>query len=464
VHTFLEHGPTITITFANAEGIEAGKTHVKYKSVDIGMVKRMRLNPERTAALVTVELDKQADAFLAADTRFWIVRPRIAAGEISGLNTLLSGPYIGVDIGKSESERHEFKGLEVPPIVTGDLPGHQYKLHAADLGSIDIGTPMYFRRVQVGEVVAYTLDADGKGVSLTVFVHAPFDRYVTEHTRFWHASGVDISIDGAGVRVDTQSLISVLVGGIAFEAMPGEIGAPVDLRGVVIGEVSDIGVEYDARQLTYRFPVEIHIYPDRLRSHYRRRTTSDRDSIDVHALLDHLVEQGLRAQLRADSLITGQMYVAMDFFPAPAKFKIDWQKVPQTLPTISGGFDDLQATLLSIAHKIDQLPLQEMSGDVRTTLHDLDQTLNDVDKLVKHSDADVVPELKTTLAEAHRALTAAERTLSSDSPVQVDTRQAMQELARASQSMRALMDLLARDPQAMIRGKSEPQKAEASKP
>jgi paraquat-inducible protein B len=508
VHDFFQHGPTITISFLNAEGIEAGKTHVKYKSVDIGMVKRMTLSADRSRALVTVELDRQADGFLAEDTRFWIVRPRIAAGEISGLNTLLSGPYIGVDTGKSPSETHEFKGLEVPPIVTGDLPGKQYQLHAADLGSIDIGTPIYFRRVQVGEVVAYTLDTDGKGVTLTVFVHAPYDKYVTDHSRFWHASGVDISVDGASVRVDTQSLISVLVGGIAFETLPGEnteqaakaghtfelvanraqamrrpdgesytyllyfpqsvrglpIGAPVDFRGVVIGEVSDIGVDFDPKALTYRFPVEIRIYPGRLRSHYRRRTPADRDRIDMHSLLDHLVAQGLRAQLRSDSVLTGQLYVAMDFFPQPAGFKIDWNNVPQVLPTVSGGLDDLQATLLSIAHKIDKIPLESIGNDVHANLRDLDQALQDIDKLAKHSDVDVVPELKATLEEAHRTLAAASRTLSSDSPLQTDTRQTMQEMARMAQALRAMADMLTHDPQAMLRGRRDPPKTEEAKP
>ncbi|MBV8466188.1 MAG: MCE family protein, partial [Burkholderiales bacterium] len=318
----------------------------------------------------------------------------------------------------------------------------------------------------------------------------------------------DISVDGASVRVDTQSLISVLVGGIAFETLPGEgtdqaakaghtfelvanraqamrrpdgesytyllyfpqsvrglpIGAPVDFRGVVIGEVSDIGVDFDPKALTYRFPVEVHIYPDRLRSHYRHRTPADRDRIDMHSLLDHLVTQGLRAQLRSDSLLTGQYYVAMDFFPQPADFKINWNNVPQVLPTISGGVDDLQATLLSIAHKIDKMPLESIGNDVHANLRDLDQALQDIDKLAKHSDVDVVPELKATLEEAHRTLAAASRTLSSDSPLQTDTRQTMQEMARMAQALRAMADMLTHDPQAMLRGRRDPPKTEEAKP
>ncbi|MBV8657747.1 MAG: MCE family protein [Burkholderiales bacterium] len=507
VHTLLEKGHTITISFHNAEGIEAGKTHVKYKSVDIGMVKRMALSADRTAALVTVELDKQAGAFLASDTRFWVVRPRIAAGEISGLGTLLSGSYIGVDIGKSEVTSHDFTGLEVPPIVTGDLPGRQFSLHANDLGSLDIGTPIYFRRVEVGEVVAYNLDADGRGVTLKIFVHAPYDKYVTEHSRFWHASGVDVAIDGAGIRVDTQSLTSVLVGGIAFESMPGEssgevaaagrtfellpnraqamkrpdgesnsfllyfpqsvrglsLGAPVDFRGVVIGEVADVGVDFDPKALDYRFPVEVRIYPDRLRSRYRSAANS-KDKINLHQLMDHLVGKGLRAQLRSDSLVTGQLYVAMDFFPSAVPATLNWNKLPAELPTISGGFDDLQATVLSIAHKIDHMPLEQIGGDVAATVRTLNTTLADIDRLVQHSDRELVPEAKAALSDARKTLGAAEQSLSGDSPLQMDTRQAMQEMARAARSLRTLADLLERDPQVLIRGRGDPPAPEEKKP
>ena len=507
VHTLLEKGHTITISFLNAEGIEANKTHVKYKSVDIGMVKRMALSADRRAALVTVELDKQAGAFLAADTRFWVVRPRIAAGEISGLGTLLSGSYIGVDIGKSDTTTHDFVGLEVPPIVTGDRPGRQFSLHANDLGSLDIGTPIYFRRVEVGEVVAYNLDADGRGVTLKIFVHAPYDKYVTSHSRFWHASGIDVAIDGAGIRVDTQSLTSVLVGGIAFESMQGEnggdqaeaghtfellpnraqamkrpdgesnayllyfpqsvrglsLGAPVDFRGVVIGDVADVGVDFDAKALDYRFPVEVHIYPDRLRSRYRSGAGA-KDKINLRLLLDHLVEKGLRAQLRSDSVITGQLYVAMDFFPNAPAAAVNWKKTPAEIPTVSGGFDDLQATVLSIAHKIDQMPLQQIGADVATTVRTLNTTLADVDHLVQHSDRELVPEAKAALSDARRTLSAAEQSLSGDSPLQTDTRQAMQELARAARSLRTLADLLERDPQVMIRGRGDPPAPEEKKP
>ena len=291
-----ERGPTITITFRTAEGLEAGKTKIKYKDVEIGHVTTITLAEDRRNVVVTAELTKQAESFLVEDTRFWVVRARIAGGQVSGLGTLLSGSYIGVDIGKSNEERRAFTGLDVQPIVTGDLPGRQFLLKADDHGSLDVGMPVYFRRLQVGEVVAAELDKDGKGVSFRIFVHAPYDEHVTQNTRFWNASGIDVSFDATGLNVRTQSLVSILVGGVAFQAPPEggvapaaeanavfalfqtrdaamkqpdtivdnyvlvfeqsvrglSVGAPVDFRGVMVGEVTRIGVRVRLGQDPFR--------------------------------------------------------------------------------------------------------------------------------------------------------------------------------------------------------------------
>ena len=213
----LERGPTITISFQTGEGLEAGKTKIKYKDVDVGLVKDIALAADRKRVVATAELVKGAADLLVEDTRFWAVRPRITAGGVSGLGTLLSGPYVTVDPGRAKEKRREFDALDVPPIVTHEDPGREFILKADDLGSHDVGVPVYFRRLQVGEVIATELDKDGKGVSIRIFVRAPYDQYVTANTRFWNASGVDVSLDASGVRVQTESLVSILIGGIAFQ-------------------------------------------------------------------------------------------------------------------------------------------------------------------------------------------------------------------------------------------------------
>jgi paraquat-inducible protein B len=154
VRTILERGPTAMITFRTAEGLEVGKTKIKFKDVDIGVVKNISLIPDHSGVIVTAEFVKSAADFLVADSKFWVVRPRISGGGISGLGTLLSGAYIGAEVGKSHEPRENFVGLEVPPILTAGLPGREFVLQADNLGSVGYGTPVYFRRLQVGEVTA----------------------------------------------------------------------------------------------------------------------------------------------------------------------------------------------------------------------------------------------------------------------------------------------------------------------
>ncbi|MDE2086153.1 MAG: MCE family protein, partial [Xanthomonadaceae bacterium] len=217
VNAWLQAGPQITISFQSAQGLAEGKTPVKYKDVVIGKVEKIRLSDDRSHVLVKVALDKSARSFATAGTRYWVVRPRIGLGGVSGVDTLFSGAYIGADIGNSRTPQQKFKGLEIPPAVTHGEPGKSFVLHADDLGSLDIGSPVYFRRIQVGRVVSYQLDKDGNGVTFAVFIDSPNDRYVNDSTRFWNASGVDVSLGADGLKLNTQSMAAVLAGGVAFQ-------------------------------------------------------------------------------------------------------------------------------------------------------------------------------------------------------------------------------------------------------
>src|SRR5699024_8597814 len=179
VSAWLSAGPEIVISFQDAQGITAGKTEVKYKNVVIGKVQSLQLNDDRSKVLVKVALDQRAESFATEGSRFWVVRPRIGLGGVSGLGTLFSGSFIGADTGGSKQYKDHFKGLEKPPPLTHAEAGRSFLLASDDLGSLDIGSPVYFRRIQVGRVVAYHLDKDGKGVTLQLFVKAPNDKFVT---------------------------------------------------------------------------------------------------------------------------------------------------------------------------------------------------------------------------------------------------------------------------------------------
>jgi len=496
----MERGPEVVLTFKTAEGLEAGKTAVKYKDVQIGLVTHLRLARDRSHVRVLVQFNKDAESFTASDSRFWVVRPRLDTSGISGLNTLLSGAYIGADAGVSKETSGEFTGLETPPIVTRDDSGQQFLLRANDVGSLDVGSPVYFRRVKVGQAAAYELDGDGRGVTIRVFVNAPYDKFVGMNTRFWQASGIDAQLSASGFTLRTQSLATILLGGIAFQAPEDAMGplakanasftlaqdeatamkepdgpsqtllmyfnqslrgltpgAPVDFRGVVIGEVKSIGVEFDRAEREFRMPVLVQVYPDRLRRRSGSAEATESRSTQQERLR-FLAEKGLRAQLRNGNLLTGQVYVALDFFPKAPAAKIDVTKNPIELPTVANSLDEIQSQVQEIATKLNKVPYEQIAGDLRTTLATLNKTLTATEQTVNRINSDVTPELAAAMKDVRKTVNTAERTLADDSPLQQDMRQTLRELTRAAGSVRVLTDYLERHPESLLRGKPDDKK------
>ncbi|AIO34208.1 MlaD family protein [Burkholderia pseudomultivorans] len=484
-----ERGPEVTISFHSAEGLEPGKTQVKYKDVEIGMVKTIKLSKDLSRVLVQVQLKKEAEDFAVKGTRFWIVRPRVGATGVSGLGTLLSGAYIGVDAGRSQDTQTDFTGLETPPAVTGDQKGTQYVLRGDSLGSVDIGSPVYYRRVQVGQVVGFSLDKGGTGVTFNVFVNAPYDQYVGMNSRWWQASGVDLRLDSSGLKLNTQSLATVILGGIAFQTPPNQetgstapnnttfrlaadegdamrdpdgqplqvvmnfnqslrglgVGAPVDFRGIVLGEVTNIGIDYDPKTKNFTMPVTMNVYPERLGRRFRE-TIESKGEPARREIVERLVQHGLRGQLRTGNLLTSQLYVALDFFPKAPPAKIDVSHQPLELPTVPNTLDELQLQVADIAKKLDKVPFDQIGAN-------LNSALSNADKLFKQLDTQVAPEARDTLSAAKQTFSTAEATLQQDSPLQSDVRGALKELTRTLQSLNALADYLERHPESLIKGK-----------
>jgi paraquat-inducible protein B len=495
----LERGPEIVLTFKTAEGLEAGKTAVKYKDVQIGRVESLRLASDRSHVRVTVQLNKDADAFTAQDTRYWVVRPRLDTSGISGLGTLLSGAYIGVDAGVDVTRATEFTGREVRPSVTSDASGQQYLMKANSIGSLDVGSSVYYRQIKVGQVVAYALDDDGRGVTLRVFINTPYAKFVGTNTRFWHASGLDMQINASGLTLRTESLATLLLGGIAFGAPEEEAGpaapentaftlagdealamkpadgtaqtvvlyfdqslrglspgAPVDFRGVVIGEVKSIDAEFDRDKRAFHMPVLVQIYPDRLR---RQGEKPQKDSqFTQQEMTKFLVGNGLRAQLRNGNLLTGQLYVAIDFFPNLPVAKVDFQRIPLELPTVPSSLDEFQSQVQEITGKLNRLPLNEIASSLLTTMTALNKTLAGAEQLTQTLNNDVSPEITAVMRDARKTISRAGETLAQDAPLQQDMRQTLQELTRAAGSIRRLTDYLERYPEALLRGKPGDQK------
>jgi len=511
VNRIMNEGPTITILFTSADGVEAGKTFIKHKDVKIGEVSAVELHDNFSKVLVTAKIDKHAEDLMVKDASFWVVQPRVTLSGVSGLGTLLSGNYIGFEQGKSKERHRRFVGLEVAPVITIDQPGKQFELTAADMGSLGIGSPLYFRRLQVGEVIGSKLAADGDSVRFKVFVNAPYDRFISAETRFWNASGLDVSLGADGVDVRTQSLVSLLIGGVAFETpsflTEGEpaaadssfplfadratamkqpeaiarhyilyfndslrglsVGAPVTLLGLEAGEVTDVGFEMDPETLVLRGRVEFVAYPERLVARLRIAQAEKteqvlRDEQQSHAFLQRLIEErGLRGQLRSGSLITGQLYVAFDYVQDAPKVKIDWSVPIPVIPTVPSTLPNLEDKVTGILDKVDKIPFEAIGNEIKQVLATIDSAIKDIDKAVDHIDTGVTPELKSSLIEFRSALASADRVLKNtdasllgpNAPVQIELGNALQEVTRAARAVRVLADYLERNPGALIRGK-----------
>ena len=482
IQSVMMKGPEITLSVIHAEGLEAGKTRIKYKDVDVGTVTAILLSRNMESVQVSIQMTKDASDMLVKDSRFWVVRPRIAVGGVSGLTTLLSGAYIAIDPGVSKERQREFVGLEIPPVVTRDTKGQRFVLGADSLGSLDITSPVYYRRIPVGQVVGYELRKDGGGVDVSIFVNAPYDRFVADGSRFWQASGLDVSLNAEGFKINMESVASLMIGGIAFSSPPDDgtvqdalrkegdpsprfvlyadsasahrvpdtvvqpftmvfnesvrgltVGAPVDFRGLTIGEVASINLARANKNTDQAIAVKVHLYPERFTRHMRLPGKELAPGA-LQRQVDDMIANGLRAQLRTGSLLSGQLYVSLDFFSNAKPGKITWDNSIPVFPTQASTATSIEDQLLDLS-----------AG--------LKRTLNHVDRLVTRFDNEITPEAKETLKDARRTLDFVNRTLNSESPLQTETREALREVGRAAKAVRELADLLERKPEALLTGK-----------
>ena len=489
--TLAEKGPEIEISFTTAEGLEAGKTKIKYKDVEIGRVDDVVISDDLSRVIVTASMQKGTGPHLTNETRFWVVRPRLGAGGISGLGTLVSGAYIEMDPAEGKSAT-KFTGLEEPPVVQSGIDGTKYLLLAARLGSVSRGSPIFYRGIKVGEVMGHELAADSSEVFFHIFVKSPHDRLIKTDTRFWNASGVHVSMGADGVEVQMESLQSLLTGGIAFEtpahalsnppAKEGtpfalhanradigdaaiteeypflayftgsvrglSIGAPVEFKGIRIGSVKDIRLELGKTSEEDRVEVTFAIEPQRV------TLTEGRPFENPYVGIEVLIEQGLRAQLQSGSLITGALFLGLGYLPdaPPAEYKKDG-KYPE-VPTIPTDFEMIARSLTGILEKVAALPLDGLVADMRSMIQATEKLVSspDVRKSLKSMRA-ATAAAETALIQTQTTLASANSLIGEDSQLRHDLSQMLRELASAARSIRVLTDYLERHPEALIQGK-----------
>ncbi|SDW48545.1 PqiB family protein [Thiocapsa roseopersicina] len=506
--TYAERGPTVKIEFRTASGLEAGTTKVKFKDVDIGQVTSIDVSVDLKSVIVTAELKHGSEQFLTEKTRFWVERPRVTASGVSGLETLLSGSFIAIDPVRGGKEVLQFTGLEEPPLFTTSEAGTRFLLRSPTLGSLNVGAPVYYRQIQVGQVAGFALDDDGEAVGIDVFVFAPHDRLVSTSTRFWNASGIDFSLSAAGVKVDTESLMSVLIGGVAFDTpdtidAPGEppgadhvfplyasrdnahekiylhkeryllffegsvrgltVGAPVMLRGIAIGKVLDIQLQLSVEDLQFHIPVLIEVEPERV------AVRGDRRALDETGMIRQLVAKGLRAQLKTGSLITGQLYVELDFYPDASPEVLAQEGDYEVLPTIPGSLEALTNKVTAILDRLEAFPFDRIGKDLTDTLAganeivnsaalkqgivELEKSLAEIRALAEQLNTGIAPELAETLRQTTATLRGVRQMIEDGSPISVELRRSLNEVSGAARSLKVLTDYLERHPEALLRGK-----------
>lgn len=520
LHTWSQRGPTITITFHAAEGIVAGQSQLRYRDVVIGTVQEIALSPDLGHVVMTVRTTRAAEPLLTENARFWVVKPRLFAGSISGLDTLLSGSYIQIapaPTATGEPARH-FTGLEDPPLLTAQEPGRTFRLRADRIGSISLGSPIFYRDLEVGQVMGWDLADMAQSVTIHAFIRAPFDRYVREGSRFWNASGVSLRLGAEGVQLQLESVRALLLGGIAFETPEAALagadvardtvfrlyatqeaatsaaitrripvvsyftdsitglapGAPVTFQGVRIGEVLGYDLVYDPETDRLRVPVRYEIEPERVAGSIHARSRGVLENARL------LVHQGMRARLMSANLITGQQQIALEMVEnaAPAEIRMEGDVI--VMPSVPGQFASIMDGVNRVLAGIEAMPWADIGRNVdstvagvnelvrgpelRASLAALQGTLTAAEETMRRLDASLQPALRSlpqimtnlnsTVAQANRLIVSASRGYGDESQFHRDLDRMLEQITVAARSLRSLVDQLNRNPESLIRGRS----------
>jgi len=500
-------GPETTVSFKTAEGIVAGETKVLARSVEVGEVESVRLAKDLQSVVVGIRLASSASELLHSGTQFWVVRARVGGSGISGLGTLISGAYIELDPGAapvSGKLPHQFVGLEQPPVTPQGVPGLHITLVAEEAGSLGPGSPITYQGIDAGRIETRHIDPVRGIVSFDAFIRDEFQKLVTSNTNFWHASGIDVTLDANGVELRTAGLQSIISGGVSFGVTDGEergsavangttfgiresedaatkrapiprlnylllfessvrgltIGAPVEFRGIQVGTVAGISIDYAPDDPIHRIPVLIQIDPGLFIG-----PLSQNDSDDAAALLgSQAIKDGLFASLKIGSIITGQLFVDLDFNPDTAPTSITQVGNYDTLPTASAGLARIEDRIIKLLERLNSLDLnatitaatdsltaiQKTASGAEATMERLESATGALDNLLSSEDTTALPgDLRTTLSNLQQTLEG----FDSNSALHRDLALTMAELRDTLESVKTLSDSVERKPNSLIFGR-----------
>lgn len=497
------HGPVATVSFETADGIAAGKTEVRCRSVRVGFVKSVELSDDLNAVSVRLQMDPESRDLLRYGSRFWVVRPRVSGTDISGLGTLLTGAYIELDPGRGAVGALDFVGLETPPATSGSIPGLRLQLLTDQAASLVSGSPIYYRGFEIGRIEGKSLDPEGRRVIYNAFIREDYRGLIRKNTRFWNTSGIDVTAGVDGFKVRTPSFQAMFSGGVqcavpsglepgpacpdgeTFNLYAGETqamntpfepnlrmlllfdhsvrglkqGAPVEFRGMPIGRVADISFEYLKGDGDMRVPVLVEIDT--------RLLLLDRENDDAEAdarYLDQAVSEGLRGALRTASLITGALYVDLDYYPDADPEVITRLNELPVLPTTSAGLAQLEGKLVSILDKLEGLEIDELVASFTAAADASTATIADARKVFGEIEAastalretlenPAVRELPEDLAKTLEGLQGSINSLGPEGAVQGDLLRTLDEMRAALRSMTTLANAIEEKPNSLLFGR-----------
>ncbi len=451
---YSHQGPEVTLITTNAEGIEGGKTRIKSRSVDVGVVESATLTDDLTHVEIKARLNSGMQKLLHNDSVFWVVKPQVGREGISGLGTLLSGAYIELQPGTKGSVPAQYPLLDSPPLASPDAKGIRILLESSKAGQLSPGDPVLFRGYRVGSVETSTFDTQKRRITYQLFINAPNDRLVTTNVRFWKDSGIAVDLTSAGMRVEMGSLSTLFGGGVSFDIPEGldlgepvankteyhlfddqksiqdsvftehidyvmffkdsvrglQPGAPVEFRGIRLGTVGKVpffipGLKQRLND-DYRIPVEVRVEPQRLINQLG-------GDPNIRAHIDDLINRGLRGSLKTGNLVTGALYIDLDFYPkAPPRGKIQEFNGYPIIPTISGGLAQIQQRLMDALDKINNLPINPLLEQATSTLAQSEKTmqhvqttLDNLNKITSSQSMQQLPaDMQTTLRELNRSM------------------------------------------------------------
>lgn len=490
-------GPLITIEFKTATGLEAGKTKVKTRDVNIGVVKSIELSEDLSGVLVTVRMDKNVAPILHTDNQFWIVSPRVSLSGVSGLGTILSGPYINMAPGVEPQMSENFVALAAPPVTPAGTPGLHVTLNSESEFAYKKGDPVVYKGIKVGEFEDIYFNFDERIVYYNTFIEAPYHKLITTNTKFWDISGVQMKLGAGGVNVSTGSLETLLTNGVTFGIPDGmsvgepinersffdihpsydsaseerfklsakyvilvkdtirglQVGAPVEYRGLIVGKVLAINSLDNNREHLleqgYDIPVVISIQPGRV-----KQPDNAAGLALIRKQTSLWIKRGLRATLKTGNLLTGALFVDLQHYIDPPPFEAQTLQGYEVIPTITGEFSEITAKVTAILDNINEIKLKAISDNANNMLSQIAQaaqalqaTASTADRLLTTVNDDKV---SSALTDTLRNLSNLSQDFSADSETYKELNHTMQSLQNTLKEFQPLLLQLNSTPNSLI--------------